>query len=166
MKKKHTHHSKPHESLQDDQAKQLGLIREQIAEVKAKLRKIQQDSISEMQKTLHTAFDEQNAVSLSNLGKQVNHLMQQMDENVKEAGREGAAQPATGTQNAAPEIYPGYNASQQAMNIAREKAAQAMQAAADSAKQAEQALNNLPFGNPSAKEKQTQQTGQPEQSTH
>ena len=146
MKKKATPTSAPHESLQGESAKQLEQIRAQITEIKAKLRTIQRESISQMQQTIHTAFDSQNAESLAILGKQAQYLMKQMDQNIKESEQEvntdGGSDEALG-----PEIYRGYNAGKQAMKIAQEKAEEALKAAAQSVKHAENALNNLPVGN-------------------
>jgi len=137
------HHSAPHESLQGESAKQLEQIRAQISEIKAKLRTIQRESVAQMQQTILTVFDTQNAESLANLGKQAEYLMKQMDANIKESEREVKTGPAL-EDNVGPEIYPGYNASKHAMKIAQEEAKHALKVAAQSVKHAESALNNLP----------------------
>lgn len=145
MKKKATHSSAPHESLQGESAKQLEQIRTQIAEIKTKLRTIQRESVSQMQSTLLTVFDTQNAESLANLGKQAQYLMKQMDLNIKEAEREVKAEDAT-ENTTEQEIYPGYDAAKQALLTAKEQTKQAFRAAAQGVKHAEDALNNLPVG--------------------
>lgn len=141
MKNKESHHDHPREPLQGEAAKQMKLIREQIAEIKVKLRKIQQESVAEMQKNFHTVFDTQNAASLANLSRQAQLLMKQMDEEANEPDSETGYPGVKNTD--APEMYPGYNAGRNALEIAKQRADHALKAASAGMKSAEQSLKNL-----------------------